>query len=251
MEASGNEIHQGQFFIADLEPRWIHARVQLRLDEQALLRGRVRAQSHDHFVAHQGTAPPVLGEVREHPLRNFVPLPRPRGKVTHLDGHLQLGGQFMERHFPQATPAPITATAIGGDQQLSGLLRPWAAHFPPPATNRFGSESGRVMINPHTDPPLIFGNVVHPLGERFAQGLIHEVVDADFLWFTLRLPFSPSVLKIAHQFFLFRIHRDHRLPAFLERLNHRLAMLELRVAVGMGASLPRFAVALQTVACGM
>src|SRR5262249_58292898 len=93
---------------------------------------------------------------------NFVPLPRPRGKVTHLDGHLQVGGQFMERHFPQATPAPIAATAIGGDQQLSGLLIAWAAHFPPPATNRFGSESGPVMINPHTDPPPIFGNVVHP-----------------------------------------------------------------------------------------
>jgi hypothetical protein len=75
-------------------------------------------------------------------------------------------------------------------------------------------------------------------------------VDADFLWFPLRLPFPPRVLPIACQFFLVRIHRDHRVTALLERLNPSLAMLELRVALGMGAALPRFAVALQTGACG-
>src|SRR5687767_13004903 len=36
METVGNEIHQGQFLVANFEARWIRARGQLRLDEDIL-----------------------------------------------------------------------------------------------------------------------------------------------------------------------------------------------------------------------
>ena len=52
--------------------------------------------------------------------------------------------------------------------------------MPPPAADRLGSEAGRIMINPHTDPPLVFGHVVYAIGNRFTQGLVHEIVDAHF-----------------------------------------------------------------------
>ena len=122
MKAIRNERHQGQLLVAHLEPGWIRARVYFRLNDESLLGDSVGDQIHNYFVAPQGTAPPVLGDVSKHPVLNLVPLTRPRGEVTYVDGHLQLGGQLIQRHFPQATSASIATAAIGGDQQFRAVL---------------------------------------------------------------------------------------------------------------------------------
>ena len=72
-------------------------------------------------------------------------------------------------------------------------------------------------------------------------------MDEHFFGFALGLPFPPIILEFPDDFFLFRVHRDHRLPSFLKRDHGRIDMLELGVAIWMTAPFFRLAVALQTI----
>src|SRR6266852_8951070 len=86
-----------QLLITHLDSDGIAGPVQLRLDGQAGLGGRVGNQNHDHFMAHQRLAPPVPGDVAKHAMFNLVPL----------------AGAYRENH--ECSPAPgIPAVATPG-----------------------------------------------------------------------------------------------------------------------------------------
>ena len=104
------------------------------------------------------------------------------------------------------------------------------------------------MIDPHADPALVVGHVVDSVRDRLAQFLILEVVDANFLRLAFGMPFATAVLEIPHQFLLFRVDRDHRLPTLLEARRLGVDVLELSIAIGMLVAFARLAVGLQAVA---
>ena len=103
-------------------------------------------------------------------------------------------------------------------------------------------------MNPHADPTLIVGEVVNAVGNGFAQVRILEIVNADFLGFALRLPLLAGVLESPQQFLLFRVHRHHRLPAFLQAPHLAVEVLELGIAIGVRGAFSGFAIGLQAVA---
>jgi hypothetical protein len=67
----------------------------------------------------------------------------------------------------------------------------------------------------------------------------------------LRLPFRAVILEIPDQFLLLGIHQDHWLPAPLEREDAGVDELELGIAIGVGAALPRLAIGLEVVSGAM
>ena len=57
----------------------------------------------------------------------------------------------------------------------------------------------------------------------------------------------PPFLKVADQFLLLGVHRDHRLAALLEAIDHRVDVLELGIAIRMRSAFLGLAIALQAV----
>ena len=62
------------------------------------------------------------------------------------------------------------------------------------------------------------------------------------------MPFSARIREIAHSFFLFDIHRDHRLVSFLKRKHFAIDLFKLSIPVWMLASFLTLPVTLQAVA---
>ena len=65
--------------------------------------------------------------------------------------------------------------------------------------------------NSDTDPTLVGGDVVDPIGRDLPQSLDFEVVDPDRLRLALAAQLSTAVLEVAHQFLFLRVDRDRRL----------------------------------------
>ena len=64
-------------------------------------------QIDHHFAAHQGAAPPVLGDVAKHPVLNLIPLAGSRWKVTDRDPQPNSIGQLLQLDLPQTVAAPL------------------------------------------------------------------------------------------------------------------------------------------------
>jgi len=131
---------------------------------------------------------------------------------------------------------------------LLGTRKPRRPHFFPPAPNAGRREIGRVVIDPHIHPALVVRDIVDSVWNRLAQLLIEEIVDADFFRLALRVPFLAWIPEVAHQFLLFRVHRDHRLATLLKAHGLSVDVLKLSIAVRMLIAFPRLAVGLQAVA---
>ena len=75
----------------------------------------------------------------------------------------------------------------------------------------------------------IGNRIVRPARDRAPRRVAFEVVIVDFDW--LLRPGGTGVLEIAEHLLLFGVHADRGQPRRLERLPHRLDVLELLVAV--------------------
>jgi hypothetical protein len=237
--------------VSDLSTERIAVRIQLRPDGQPFLRRRVPDQIDDDLTAHQRTAPPVYGNVAEHPMLDLVPLAGARRKVASRDPQADLVGQPLEFPFPQPASAPVGTAAVGCDEELRRIRVDPTPHLPPPSPQRLDSELGRVVIDPDTDPARVGRLVVDAVGDGFAQVLVFEIVDLHFLGTTLGPPLTATIAELAHKLFLLGIDRHHRLSQPLKRLDPPVDVLELGVPVGVIAPLDRLAVGLETVAEGM
>ena len=107
------EIESGQFGVGDFEANRVDAAIEFGADFQSGLRCCIRNQIDDHLVTDQGSSPPILGNVGEHAMLDFVPLAGARWEVAHMDRHPQAHNQLLQCHLPQAAPAAIAATAVG------------------------------------------------------------------------------------------------------------------------------------------
>jgi len=247
VECVGFQLEFRKLRITHFDGLLIMTGIQSRFDGQACLRGRVRDQADDRFVAHQGFASPVLGDEAEQAMFDLVPFAGARGKVTDDQLQFQFVRQLLQRHLPQATTVSIAASAIRRDQQFLGVRKTLFAHFAPPAADAVAGELGRVMVNPHADPTLVVEHIVHPVGNRLAQGFVEKVMDPYFLRFPLRMPLPSAVAEIPDQFLLLRVNRNRRLTVLERSADPLVDVLELGVTVGMRRPFPSLAIRLQTV----
>jgi hypothetical protein len=92
---------------------------------------------------------------------------------------------------------PDSVVIIGSGTSAGGRARrrrhrPGSAELWPAAFTSHG-EGGGVA---DTDPPLVVGQVVDPIGDglgAFSQGPVGEIVDLDAFGLTFKLPFLPRL----------------------------------------------------------
>ena len=78
-----------------------------------------------------------------------------------------------------------------------------SAHARPPQPNRVDGEFGRVMSDADAHPALIVGQVIDPIGNRFPEGGVPNVMHADRAGLPVRPPRAAAVLETAtNSFFL-------------------------------------------------
>ena len=92
MESVRLEIERSQLCIGDFDAGRVRASVQFGANPQACSCRCVGDQTgwpraiDNHFVTHQRPTTPVLGDVTEHPMLDFVPFAGARREVAHMDG---------------------------------------------------------------------------------------------------------------------------------------------------------------------
>ena len=138
---------------------------------------------------------------------------------------------FQSRHRLPLLPPPSAVI-----RSRSASRYRLAPHLAPPAADRLGREPRRVVVNAHADPALVASYFVDAVGDRLAQLLVHEVVDADLFGLAAGALLPSAVLEISDQLLLLGVNRDHRLAAPLERLDRGVDVLELGIPVWVAAA---------------
>src|SRR6185437_5396335 len=184
----------------------------------------------------------------EQPVLDLVPLAGSGWKMTNHQSNSQLVGQLLQTDLPKSTSRTVAPAPVGGDQQILRSVKPAAAHLRPPTADAVRGELRRVMVGSDTHPTLIVENVVDAVRNHFAQGLVLEVMDADFWRLALGMPFSPVILEIPDQFLLFCVDRNRRLPLSQAPTHQTVDVTELGVTVGVRIALTGFAIGLKAVA---
>src|SRR5271166_7018016 len=142
VKVMGRQSQVSKLFVADLNLGFVMVGVQSSLNNQARARRGTGDEVDDGLMTHQGLPAPVLRDEAEQTMLNLVPLARARGKVADQEFHLQLVGQFLERHLPQPRARAVTAAAIGGNQQFASSRKATMSHLTPPAADAVDGKLG-------------------------------------------------------------------------------------------------------------
>lgn len=121
--------------------------------------------------------------------------------MVYTDRKAGLVGKFLEFNVPQTTPASIAAASIGGDEQFVRLGIHCTSHLVPPATDRFNSKLGSIMIDSYTDPAKICVLIKDSIRGDFAKIFVDEIIDPDLLGASFRLILFSLVRKITNKLF--------------------------------------------------
>jgi hypothetical protein len=93
-------IYLCDFFLANLDLRFVFASVKFGSDCEARFCCRATNQVHDHLMACQRAASPVLCYLRKQPVLYFVPFARSRRKVTDGDLDVLFIRQLLYGNLP-------------------------------------------------------------------------------------------------------------------------------------------------------
>jgi hypothetical protein len=106
------------------------------------------------------------------------------------------------------------------------------------------------VVHPDTDPAFIAPQVIHAVRNRLAVfGIANDdVMYPHMVWLTLAPPDPATILEIAHQLLLLRIHGNGWVSAPLRARNDVSDIPKLRIPTGMLTAFPRLDVALEGVA---
>jgi hypothetical protein len=56
------------------------------------------------------------------------------------------------------------------------------------------------MINPHTHPAVVGGDIIDTIRNAFAQMLVDKILAAHVFWLPLGMPFASRIFEIPDQF---------------------------------------------------
>lgn len=143
VEAVPGDGQGGDLVVADLDAGGVLVGVEFRVHGQAGLGSGRRDALDDDFMAGQGPAAPVHGDVGEQPVLDPVPLRRAGRQVADGDGQTSLSGEPGEFGLPGAGAIPVGAAGIGGDQQSAGRRVGGPSGSVPPAADRLDGERTR------------------------------------------------------------------------------------------------------------
>ena len=104
------------------------------------------------------------------------------------------------------------------------------------------------MVDTDRYPGTVVGDVVHAVGDRFALGLLREVVGGHLLGLARGLPLSPGLTEPSDQLFFLRVDADHRVTGGEEGLGQGVDVAKLGVSVGVLGAFESLAGRLQAVA---
>ena len=222
-----------QLYIGDFDPCWIGGRIELGLNLKTRLGLSIGDQIHDHLVARQGLATPILGDVRKHPLLDFVPLAGAGWKMATRDVQPALIGPLLQLLFPASTSPPLAAATGGGNEQFTGLGVGLLSHLMPPLPDGLNRKLCRVMVSPDADPTWVGRQVINPRGYPLTVRKTQEVIDLDFFRMPLGLILPSALGECTDQFFLLGVYRDHRLALPLEGPDRLIEVRKLRIPIRM------------------
>ena len=69
--------------------------IEFRTNLESLIGDGVGDEVNDHFMTDERSSSPVLSDVAEHAMFNFVPLAGTWREMTDTNGHLELIGEFL------------------------------------------------------------------------------------------------------------------------------------------------------------
>src|SRR3990167_3393255 len=135
-------------------------------------------------------ATPILTDEGEQSMFDFVPFACSRGEMVDMDGKPRRVGEFLSFRFPQTPPITVASSAVCRDHETPCFWILFLSHSLPPSLNTGNCKCRSIMVYADTDPPLIFD----------------QIIDVHCFRHTLRLPFPTIILKVSHQFLLFRVY---------------------------------------------
>src|SRR5260370_28259241 len=119
------------------------------------------------------------------------------------------------------------------------------AELLPPARDALHGEGGGIVVDAKVDPTGIGGDVIDAVGRALAQFRDDEIVHPDRLGLAFGTQFATAILEVPDQLLLLRVDRDGRLSGSLERIDLRIDVFELGVAIRVARTLAGLAVRLQ------
>src|SRR5271166_3187253 len=137
---------------------------------------------------------------------------------------------FQSRSREPLEPPP---SAVINQAPHPGIELP--THLIEPASDGVDGELPGVVVDSEADIAEVGADVVDPVRDDLAQLLVLEIVSVDLDRFALRPIVATAVLEFAQQFLLLRVDRYHGFAGRLKRLDLRVDIFELGVAIRMFA----------------
>jgi hypothetical protein len=195
MEIIRGNIQPGHFLIRNLDAFLVTALVKRGVDGQALARPGIGYQVDDGLQADQWASSPVLSDMAEHPMFDFVPLAGSRWQVTYAYDESAFIRESLELTFPQSGPISVAAASISGDHQFLGLGVSLPTHLIPPGGDGLHGKLSGIMVHSDTDPTLILTDIVNPVRNCFTEFLVLEIVATNLFWLPFGLPLPACVIS--------------------------------------------------------
>src|ERR1017187_10385353 len=129
----------------------------------------------------------------------------------------------------------------------SAVISSLPPHGLPPAAYTLDGELGGVMVHPNVHPTSVAADIVDPIGSGAPELLVQEVMHPHLLRIAFGSQFPPTILEIAYQLLLFRVHRNHGVLAGQIALHPSIHMFKLSVAIRMVRAFRGLPVGLQAV----
>ena len=247
MKPIGLKIDALHFFLGDFAAGWIFAVVQSACHFQPFCRRRLGNEMDDGFVIAEGFATPIRRDEGKKAVFDLVPLARPRGEMTDREGQTGFIREGLQLQFPQAQPPAIAPPAVGRNQDLGGRRIEPLTFLAPPSPDGRHRKRSRVVIRPDIDEPGVAPDVVDAIGIGTRHVGRGKIMPTNLPRLFRGKPLLASVIVVADEFFLLRIHRDHGAALRQASFHRGIDVPKLRVAVRMVSPLLRLPVALETV----
>jgi hypothetical protein len=165
--------------------------------------------------------------------------------VTHRDRQARLGGEPLQFTLPETTSGRIASATVGKQQQVAatGVDRFGDS---PPTPQTVDGELRCVGGLPHAHMSAVPTDIVHPVRDRAALGIVREVVGVHLF---RRVASGDSVAgEVADKFLVLGVEAQHRAAEFQSETPQSRHGAELSVSVGRRLAAESFEVGSQPVA---
>ena len=239
-----NALH---LFIAYFAPGGVFAPIQSAGDFQSLGGGRRGDEIDDCFVIPQWLPAPIGRDKGKQPVLDLVPFAGAGRKVTHRNAQCGLIGEFLQLQLPQPQSPPVTATAVGSNQDRFCVRINASALSAPPAPNGGHRKGTGVMVGSHVDKTGVASNVINAIGIGAGNLRTGKIVTLNRPGLLCRTPLLAGIVVVANEFLLFRVDRNDRDTLPQASFDRDVDVAKLRVAIGVIRSLLGLAVTLQAI----